>query len=460
MKMSNIVAESTKKKILLISYHFPPSSAIGGLRAVNFAKHLPSFGWIPHVLTADDHSLDTSDWERLKEVERIRTIKAGQLLTLRETYILLKRKYGEILKRNLIPKKKSEMPDSSFNVSPSNAEKLLQKIKRYFSSLFFTLPDTEKGWIIPAVLKAIREIRKENIDYVLTSSPPYSVLIIGILVKMITGIKWVADFRDPWMTAGTKIYPTCTLSNKIESWLERKVIQKADLVVFNVQRLRDAYKRKYATEPVDKFVHIPNGIDQERFFRKRSLKKYEKFTLSYTGSLFENRSPEPVFKALNQLVHEGKTRLDEFNVKLVGACRYVGSYSIFPIIQAYGLDKVVEVIDPVSSTKALGIIRQSHLALLFAANQPFQIPGKVYEYIGTGTKILAIAEESATSDLIRSTHCGRVFHPSDIEGIKEFIFKTMASEPSIEENHCMVMSQFDAKQITKSLANNLNRIVV
>ena len=94
--------------------------------------------------------------------------------------------------------------------------------------------------------------------------------------------------------------------HQIESWLERKVVQKANLVLFNVQQLRDAYKNKYTTEPANKFVYIPNGIDQRIFSKIESLKKYEKFTLSYTGSLFVDRSPEPIFMALNKLILEGK----------------------------------------------------------------------------------------------------------------------------------------------------------
>jgi len=454
-------AKSTKKKILVISYHFPPSRAIGGLRAFNFVKYLPSFGWIPRVLTIEDRYLDEADWERVKEVETVRIIKAGKLPTLRDAYLCIKKTGYRILKKDFGAQEKSGIPGHSSNGGPSDTETLSQRLKRYIISLFLTLPDTDTGWIIPAVLRAVREIKKEKIDCILTSCPPYSVHLIGILVKMLTGVTWVADFRDPWMTTGTKkIFPTSALSNKIESWLEGKVIQRADLLLFNTNPLRDAYKEKYPSETANKFVHIPNGIDQTIFSQLASLKKNETFTLSYTGSLYIDRSPEPVFKAMSQLLLDGKVSPGEVVIKLVGSCRFVGSYPVSRMARDYGLDSIVEISDPVPYRKALEIIRQSHLALIFAPNQPFQIPGKVYDYIGTGARILAIAEKSATSDLLHSTNCGKAFHPSDIEGIKDFIFQTMTSEPSSEEDYSMDVSRFDARRITESLSNNLDGIVV
>jgi glycosyltransferase involved in cell wall biosynthesis len=458
MKTANPATKSIKKKILLISYHFPPSAAIGGLRTSNFAKYLPSFGWIPHVLTLEDHYLNAPDWERLKDLGAIKIIKAGQLPTLRDAYLLTKKSCNRILKRNPIPQKKLEMPDSSW-ITRSNTETLSEKLKRYLISLFLTFPDLESGWILPAIFQAVREIRNEKINCFLTTLPPISVHLVGTLVKMMTGVKWVADFRDPWMTGRIK-FPSCALSNKIESWLEREVIRKADLVIFNVQQMRDAYKSKYATETASKFIHIPNSIDHRTFSQVRPLKKYEKFTLSYVGSFYWDRSPEPIFDALSQLIREGRVDPEEVRVKLVGTCQYVKGEPIAKMIRAYDLDPVVQVLEAVPYLNALEIIRQSHLALLFAPNQPLQIPGKVYDYIGAGAKILAIAEKSATADLIHSTNCGKTFHPLDIENIKEFIFETMANRPSIDPDYSMVISQFDARRITESLANHLNRIVV
>jgi len=255
------------------------------------------------------------------------------------------------------------------------------------------------------------------------------------------------------------VFPTCSLSNKIDSWLEKSVIKKADLVLFNVDRMRDVYKNAYASQPAEKFVCIPNGIDHRTFSNIRTSKKYEQFTLSYTGSLYVDRSPEPIFQALSRLLCEKKISLNEVRVKLIGQCRHVGHRPIASMINEYGLQSVVDVLDPVPYKNALEIIRQSHVALLFAPNQPYQVPAKVYDYLGAKVKILAIAEPGATSDFINAAGCGEVFSTSDIEGIKEFIIQAMHNGSTAEENYSAILSHYDAKRLTKSLSDNLNKLI-
>jgi glycosyltransferase involved in cell wall biosynthesis len=406
----------------------------------------------------EDRYFDAVDRKSLAEVGTCRIIRTRQLPKLIEGYRKIKETYFQIRR------KASKTHQNLITMNPSQAvdrtapEEFFQKLKRWFISLFLTLPDTEKSWILPATFRAVREIEKKKVKCILTTCPPYSALLIGLLVKMITGVKWVADFRDPWMTGGTKLIFTCALSNRIESFLEQKVIQKADLITFNSHRLRDAYKSKYSGERESKFAYIPNGINPEDFTGLKPLKKYQKFTLSYTGVLYGDRSPEPIFKALGQLAHEGKASLSEINVKLVGSCQYVNGNSISSMIHAYGLESVVEVLDQIPRVKALEIIRQSHLALLFAPKQPFQIPSKVYDYMGTGTSILAITEDGATSDLLRSTHRGGVFDPTDIEGIKEFILHAMNHEVPHNGDCPPPIPGLDSRNISESLSHLLTKV--
>ena len=456
---------AVEKKILLISYHFPPSNAVGGMRIAHFAENLPTCGWTPLVLTVKDSGLSAVEHESANGWGGIKTIKAGKLPTFIEGYLKLKKMVLRLFKKKEDSRKETH-PVKSSAVYPSASEKFFEKLKRYFISLFLTLPDAERNWVIPAVLKALLEVRREKVDYILTSCPPYSVHLIGLIVKGMTGVKWAADFRDPWMTTGSKrLYPTCALSIRIERYLEKKVVQKADLVLFNVERLRDAYKRQYKTEPESKFVFISNGFDPSFFSDLRPSKKYEKFTISYAGSFYLGRSPEPVFKALKALEREGRIGLQEVHVKLVGHCRQIGGEPVSRMIAAYGLEGVVAVSDPIPHPEALEMIRKSHLALLLAPDQPYQIPAKAYEYIGSGTEILALTEEGATADLIRSTRLGRSLSPSDVEGIKKYLVEMICSErlktrdgaPHADEARSLVAKQFEGKAITQNLANNLNR---
>lgn len=455
------MARSRRNKILLISYHFPPSNEVGGLRIANFAKNLYLYGWRTYVLTIEDKYLKKIDTERLNNIRVEKIFKTGKLPTIIQGYLKLKRLYFSFLQRRLVTLEELENKygQSNTNISGSQSEKITRRLKRYLFS-FLTLPDTERNWILPAVIRAVREIKRNKIACILTSSPPYSVHLIGLLVKIITGVKWVADYRDPWTIGGSKkLFATSALSIKIERWLEQKVIQKSDAVITNTDMLCNAFKNLCQELQKKKISCITNGVDMEVFSKFNHLRKYSVFTIAHTGTLYYRRSPEPVFKAIHELLLEGKLNLPNIRIKLVGNVQHINGYSISQIIHSYDLDPVVEVLEPVPYLKCLEIIKQSHLALLIAPAQPFQIPAKAYDYIGLGIKILALTEEGATSDLIFSIGAGKAFYPSDIEGIKDFIHRSMQDEELLSsERNSNILDKFDTKLLTRNLAERLNEI--
>jgi glycosyltransferase involved in cell wall biosynthesis len=210
--------------------------------------------------------------------------------------------------------------------------------------------------------------------------------------------------------------------------------------------------------PGEKFVYIPNGIVLRALEEMALVTKYESFTLSYTGSLYVGRSPEPVFRAISRLIQEGKTTPEAVRIKLVGHCRTVDGIPTALLIRKYGLESSVEVYDPLPYMEALEIIRRSQLALLFAPHLPFQIPAKVYDYLGAGVRILAIAEDGGTSDLISDTNSGRAFPSEDVEGIKGFIYQEMTCQRSTNRSHAAGLARFDVRRITEELASHLDRI--
>ncbi len=446
---------NSAKKILLISYHFPPSAAVGGLRSLNFAKSLPSLGWSPYVLTIKEQYLKDIDKGRLEGLNGTKIFRTNLNPTILQGFLSLKQSIFN--GKSAEPKKL----DASFMPLQDSAaaHSLISRFKRYLLSIFFVLPDMERNWIIPATLRAIREIRREKIDYIFTTCPPYSVHLVGLLLKMITGVKWIADFRDPWMTTGSKrTYPTCTLSLKIERWLEKMVIQKSDMVTFNVERLKEEYRKKYDSQLSEKFVYIPNGFDPEFFSRYKSLGKYDKFTLTYTGSFYVGRTPEPIFMAIRKLADEGRIDISKIRVKLVGSCQNIDGTPTARLVNSYGLGSAVEILDTVPYSNALEIVERSHLALLFAPNLRFQIPAKIYDYMGVGTKVLALTDEGAAADFVNSTGIGRAFRSSDISGIMEFISRSFNNQESLSFRKDAIISEFSLKAVTQRLVERLNKI--
>jgi glycosyltransferase involved in cell wall biosynthesis len=275
---------------------------------------------------------------------------------------------------------------------------------------------------------------------------------------MATGVKWIADFRDPWYMASKKrMYPTCTLSRKIESILEQAVMKRASLILCNTEKLRDTLASAYRDIQKNGFVFIPNGISSDLFQGLQGLPKYEKFTLTYTGSLYFLRTPEPIFRALKELVEEGKVNSDSFTIKLVGQCETIEGLPTIKLVSAYGLENSVEILPPVSYLTSLEMIKKSHLALLLAPDQPFQIPAKVYDYIGTGTKILALAGEGATADMVINTETGSVFGANDHQALKQFLYTAIVQwKPISEEITARAMARFDREKIIRDFAGYLN----
>jgi hypothetical protein len=438
-------------RILFISYHFPPSAAVGGRRVANFARTLFSMGWEVHVLTIPDENIERIDAERLRSLSGINIHKAPVLPTFVELWMAVRTAYRRIFGRAAgghVHLTSSSQPGHT------GPESFSRRMRRYMLSLLL-LPDLENGWIPTAAAMGVRTARRHKVDWIFTSSPPCSINVIGLVVKRLTGKKWVADFRDPWMTADPKtvLYPTSALSSKIESWLERKVMEHADLVLFNVERLKDAYRQRYSGVPAGKFVFIPNGIQRIEAL-DGSRMKYDTFTISYTGSLYVGRSPEPVFDAVSRLIRHGKIAADAIRIKLVGQCQTIGGIPTSVFINKHGLQAVVEVVGEVSYSDSLEIVRRSHLALLLAPNLLFQIPAKVYDYLGVGTKILAIAEAGATADLIRETCAGRAFESTAVDDIADFI-NDEVHQPSSTQNRAVGLDRFAVRKISEDLASYL-----
>ena len=455
---------SSNKKILFITYHFPPSNAVGGLRIVNFTKKLPLLGWEPSVLTINEKYIENKDSTRIDEIRAVKIIRTMKLPTLIQGYLKIKMLYRDIFNKNCEKGNKTAKIQIDSNVLSvahnPGPENILQKLKRYFISIFLLLPDQERNWIIPATLKAIREIKREKINYIITSSPPVSVHLIGLLIKLLTGIKWIADFRDPWLNqhGNKRLHVNCKLSLKIEKWMFKKVIEMSDTVLTNTETLRSEFIKSFVNLNSCKFIYIPNGFDENIFKKYEHLKKYNKFTLTYAGGLYFGRTPEPVFKALEKLISEKKIDPDVISIKLVGSCQYINNTPTKDIAKSYGLNHIVDIIETIPHNQAIEIIKRSHIALLFAPAQPFQIPAKVYDYIGAETPILALTESGATADLVNSTSIGKVFNPNNIEGIGEYILNSIRQKDNSIEQAKNRRHEFEIESVTKKLADLLNKL--
>lgn len=449
------------KKILFIAYYFPPDFAVGGQRIAKFARNLPAFGWEPTVLTIADRYRDQLDMERVKELGNIQVLKTLKVPNITNFLLKIKRSLSAKL-RNMESEKLADYVDHyGDNSGQIQSESLLQKLKRFYISIS-CFPDSERSWVIPATLKALIEIKHRRLDCIMTSSPPHSSHLIGLILKKLLNIKWVADFRDPWIDILQNKTPRIrtVLTDKIEAWIENQVVRNADKVITTTDEHRKTIESRYGAESDNKFIYIPNGFDTLKFFNSGLPARYEKFTISYAGTIYLNRSPEPLFKAIHKLITSKRVDSSEISFKLFGNCDQIDGKPISSIINAYNLDDVVEVSGPIPLNDAIHTMQRSHLLLLLATSiQSINIPAKIYDYFGSGTRILAITESGAAAELIKSTRSGVCFTPNDTDEVAEYIYNQCRAENRDHvRNDANHYRQFDTQVLTEKLANVLSSL--
>ena len=465
--LSNSSEESLapRGRILLTAYHFPPSAAVGGLRMARFAKFLPGFGWTPYVLTVFDEDRDReqgTDVTRLTGLERIsirRThSRAGRMSAL---YRMLKSRFrgssgaSESQSETVVPQRTEPVP--------SQHEGLVSRFKRYVGSIFLMLPDEQKGWAFSSALTAIRLVRSQRIDWILTSGPPFSVHFIGLVVRTFTSTKWVADFRDLWieMLPERSHHLRSAFSDALERRMEAAVMRHADRVLLTNERARRSVAGRYPRLPDRKFVCLPNGIDLQRAVSREPSDRTAPLTITYAGTLYFERTPELLFQAFGELVREGKIRLAEFRIKLVGNCGHIRGEATHEMARRFGIEDSVDVLDWLPRADAVRLMQQSHLLLVLAPpNHRHMLPAKLFDYVGSGSQVLAIADAGPTRDFIRETGCGSCFANGDIEGLKHYVHDLILSGRYRDlRNDPTAFARYDARSLSGQLASVLSEQV-
>ena len=289
------------EKILIITYYWPPSGGAGVQRWVKFTKYLTRMGYEPYVLTVDPAlaTYPQRDESLMAEIPgdvKIFTTKTRELYSV----------YNKVSAGNKIPY-------GGF----ANSKKVdwKEKLMRFIRGNFF-IPDPRKGWNPFAYTKAKELIKEFDIQIVITTSPLYSTQLIGLRLKSNMGIKWIADFRDPW----TDIYyfklmhPTF-ITTAIHKSLERKVLRNANKIITVSDELRRLFAKK-ANGIKDKTEVVPNGFDSDDFdYKEASRPENDFFRISYIGTISNQYNISCFIKGISNLPVEVKSKL---KIRFVG----------------------------------------------------------------------------------------------------------------------------------------------
>ena len=426
------------KKILIISYYWPPSGGPGVQRWLKFVKYLPEFGWEPTVFIPENPSYPIIDETLEKEVSKdLKIIKTK----IWEPYQIAE----------FFGKDNKKFKAGQFDVGENQS--LKSKLSIWVRGNFF-IPDARVFWVNPSV-KFLRKYLKENhFDALVTTGPPHSMHLIGLnLKKEFPNLKWIADFRDPWTEISYYQHLKLTKSaDQKHRNLEEKVFENADVTLATSYSDAENFKKKGANA-----ICITNGFDVENQEpRTENLEPSIKFTLSYIGVLEQLRNPEVLWMVLNDLIKENKDFRKDFELKFVGRT----DDKILEKIENSELKNSVRNLGYLSHSEANLEMQNSDLLLI--TNFPEDkskgiIPGKIFEYLATKKQIISFGpKDSDVKKILEETNAGKHFSYDDSELVKSFILEKFKEWKSGNlSSKTQNIDQFSRKNLTKKLAEIL-----
>ena len=453
-------------RVLFVTHSFPPSMEIGANSCSQVSRHLPLYGWEPIVLTIQDKYIAQEYQPKTPSNDDAKFAKA--VVKTR----VLPHPFGlyRWLKR-LVSGSESNEPEESQTVEVGSTNGELtppegkDKLRSTLVSLL-TIPDMHTGWLIPGVFGGLQAIRENKIQVIFSSAPCFTGHLVGFALAKLTGLPWVAHFRDPWLTAHQPgwFLPKAAFNANLR--LEQMVIKRADRVVSVTEghsiKLREAYPQ-YPT----KFISIPNGFDSEEWkeidrARTNQKSSNSKFTILYAGHLYAQRNPLPMFRALQSLIEAGEIDRQELQIDLLGWCDDSVGRGVPAMIAETNLEGCVNVVGPRNRQETLSRMTQADLLLLLAENLTIQIPGKTYEYLKAGRPILAFTSEGSLAQLIRSTGCGWSIDPADHEGIRAALQECYSQWRLGQVSHVCdqdTVARFDRRVTTGQIGKLLDEFV-
>ncbi len=422
------------KKVLIITYYWPPAGGPGVQRWLKFVKYLPEFDIEPLVYIPENPHYPIQDESMVDEVPKGISIYKQKIF---EPYRLA----------GILSSKKTKRISSG--IIKTKNPSVLEKAMLWIRGNFF-IPDARKFWVAPSVKFLSELIVKEQIETIITTGPPHSVHLIGQQLKEKHTLKWVADFRDPWTSIGYhKKLRLSTASQKKHKQLEHFVLNGADRLIVTSETTQKEFE-EITNKPI---TVITNGYDTD-FKGKVDIDK--SFTIAHVGSLLTGRNPKNLWKALSQLASENEMFRAELQLEFLG----VVSQDVLDSLNRYELVPYIKLEGYVSHAQAVRRQQGAQVLLLVEIDSEETkgiIPGKIFEYMAAKRPILALGPKNwEVRNMIHETETGEVFDYRATSQLKNVLLDWFkAYKKGALTINSKNIEKYSRRELTRKLAQNL-----
>ncbi len=408
MQRAVVTDPERTRRLLVISYHFPPDGSVGGLRWSGLSKYLARQGWEVHVITAAAQTGPATEGVFVHSCPRARTLNDA---------------YNGMASRLRRAAPDTPPREPASGAAPATPGRLgLAGFLRREVSASLVFPDFARGWILRAARRARGLLRRYPFDAVVTSGPPHSAHLAGLLATSGRREPLFVDMRDPWADLmvkgwGRNLYGSA-LSRVLIPRLEQRVFRSARRIITNTEEFASALRESH---PELRVSHLSNGIDPERL-PEPAPSLFPGLSIAYVGTLYAGRNLRPVLLAMRRLL-DAHPEAAAAGLRLRFAGTMAGRHEarFREQLEESGLRDLVEVLGLVPPAEALSLLDRSHLSIVLAQDQQLQIPAKLYESVGMGLPTLVIAEPTSAAAREAVRIGGITRSADDVDGICELL---------------------------------------
>ncbi len=431
------------KKVLVITYYWPPAGGPGVQRTLKFVKYLRDFGWEPIVYTVSNGEYPIHDPSLEKEIPKdVKVIRQP----IWEPFSLYKR---------LIGQKQEEKINPGFLKQEGKKQKnLIEDFSVWVRGNFF-IPDARKFWIKPSV-KYLAQFLKDNpVEAIFTSGPPHSAHMIGLGLKKRLNLPWVSDFRDPW--TNIDFYDQLKLSkwaDRKHHRLEKEVLDSSSEVLVIGNTMKEEFEALTQT-PV---TVLHNGYDETDL--PLTLKKPDPcFGIVHIGMINKDRNHKIFWKALEELMDEIPSLANDLVLKFIGKA----DQTVFEDAKAHGLEKFCEKVPYVPHSEIHAEQQKAPILYLPINNTPNAkgiLTGKIFEYLAAQRPILCVGPtDGDAAKVIQKAEAGKVVNFEDLDGLKKILRGYYADfkEGNLQLENSRYQ-EYNRKTLTGKLAEILDKL--